>query len=125
MAQITAVTFTFGLSNTNRSHGADHGGGSGHVVFPLPHAVGRLNRNAAGIEGDAFADQAEVNIFGRAYGVMAQDDQIERLVGALGDSPEGAHLELPNIVERRQASQFKPTSEAIFLARSARIVGVM
>ena len=77
-----------------RAHDADHGGGAGHVVLHFLHAVGGLDGDAAGVEGDAFADQAEMNIFGRALGFVAQHDQRGRFVGTLGHSPERAHLQL-------------------------------
>ena len=38
-------------------HGAEHAGGAAHVVLHLVHFGGRLERDAAGVEGDALADQ--------------------------------------------------------------------
>src|SRR5271169_2768938 len=58
----------FGLEQSNRAHGSDHGGGAGHVVFHFLHAVGGLDGDAAGVKGDAFADQAEVDIFAAPSG---------------------------------------------------------
>ena len=56
----------FRLEQRDGAHDADHGGAAGHVVFHFLHAVGGLDRNAAGVEGDAFADQSEVNILSTA-----------------------------------------------------------
>src|SRR5690606_32196345 len=39
--------------------GAEYAGGAAHVVLHLVHAGGRLDADAAGIEGDALADQGE------------------------------------------------------------------
>src|ERR1019366_5715119 len=80
--------FHFRLEQGDGAHGADHSGGSGPVVLHFLHAVGGLDGDAAGVEGDAFADQTEVNVFGRAFGFVAQDDQGGRFVRPLRDSPE-------------------------------------
>ena len=52
----------------DRAHRADHGGAAGHVVLHPLHALGRLDRDAAGVEGDAFADQPEDRRARRARG---------------------------------------------------------
>ena len=57
-----------GLEQRDGAHGADHGRAAGHVVLHLLHAVGRLDGDAAGIEGDSLADQPEHGLFGRARG---------------------------------------------------------
>ena len=41
------------------AHGADDGRAAGHVVLHPLHAVGRLDRDAAGVERDALPDQPE------------------------------------------------------------------
>src|SRR5271154_4734858 len=41
------------------AHYTEHGGAAGHVVLHLFHAVGGLDGDAAGVEGDRFADQAD------------------------------------------------------------------
>ena len=43
----------------DRAHGARDSRAAGHVVLHPFHAVGRLDRDAAGVERDALADQAE------------------------------------------------------------------
>ena len=47
------------LEQGDRAHRADDGGAAGHVVLHPLHAVGRLDRDAAGVEGDALADEPE------------------------------------------------------------------
>ena len=53
-----------------------------------------------GIEGDAFADEAEHGAVLDACRLIAQDNQRGRLLGALGDAPEGAHLQFVQLVCR-------------------------
>ena len=59
-AGISAVTGIGGLQLRDRAHGADHGRAAGHVVLHLLHAVGGLDGDAAGVEGHALADQAQM-----------------------------------------------------------------
>ena len=70
-----------GLELGDGAHGADHGGGAGHVVLHLVHVVGGLDGDAAGVEGDAFADEAEDGRVGgwRRGGLVAHDDERGRL----------------------------------------------
>ena len=91
-----------GLQLRDGAHGADHGSGSGHVVLHLVHVVGGLDRNASGVEGDPFTDEAEddvVRIFwssGRWF--VANDDERGRLCRALRDGGEGTHFQFENLV---------------------------
>ena len=55
-----AVTGIDGFNCAMRPHGADHGRAARHVVLHLLHAVGRLDGDAAGVERDALAHQAQV-----------------------------------------------------------------
>ena len=55
-------------------HRAEHGCGACHVAFHGLHAVGRLNREAAGVERDAFADEGERRGIRRPT-VVFEDDQ--------------------------------------------------
>ena len=87
-----------GLEQGDGAHGAEHGRAAGHVVLHLLHVVGGLDGDAAGVEGDAFADQAEHGAVGDALGLVAQHDQRGRLSRALGDAPECAHLQLVQLV---------------------------
>ena len=42
------------------AHGAENRGAAGHVVLHFFHAVGGLDGYAAGVKGDALADQPQV-----------------------------------------------------------------
>ena len=48
-----------GLARGQQPHQADDDGGAGHVPFHVVHAGGRLDRDAAGVEGDALADERD------------------------------------------------------------------
>ena len=93
MEQITATTRTLRLQLRDGAHRANHGRAAGHVVLHLLHVVGRLDGDAAGVEGDALAHQAEYGaVLRRAGRLVAQHDERGRLGGALGHAEEGAHL---------------------------------
>ena len=47
------------LAAGQRQHGTEHGGGPAHVGLHLLHALRRLDRDAAGVEADALADQRQ------------------------------------------------------------------
>ena len=98
MAQNDGRDFHLRFEQRDGAHGADHGGAAGHVVLHFFHAVGGLDGNAAGVEGDAFADQSQHRFLGSARGFVAQDDQRGRFVGALGDAPESSHLQFLDLV---------------------------
>ncbi len=88
-----------GLELGDGAHAGDHGGGAGHVVLHLVHVVGGLDGDAAGVEGDALADQADDGrVRGRCgLGFVAEDDEGGRFGGALGDGDEGSHAELAEL----------------------------
>ena len=48
-----------GLARGERMHQADDAGGARHVALHVLHAGGGLDRNAAGIEDDALADEGD------------------------------------------------------------------
>jgi hypothetical protein len=60
---------------------AEHAGGAAHVELHLVHRVGGLERDAAGVEGDALADQHHRLGPPRAA-VVVHDDQLGRLAAA-------------------------------------------
>ena len=89
-----------GLELGDGSHGSDHGGGTGHVVLHLVHVIRGLDGDSSGVEGDAFADEAEDGAVGRGVGgLVAHDDEGGRFGGALGYGGEGSHLELEDFVD--------------------------
>ena len=51
------TTLSFGLSSASARKRAEHAGGAAHVELHLVHLGRRLERDAAGVEGDALADQ--------------------------------------------------------------------
>ena len=76
---------------------AEHAGGAAHVELHLVHLGAGLERDAAGVEGDALADQHHRRLaLGRA--VVAQHDEARRLVRALRHREERAHAELLDLL---------------------------
>ncbi len=76
-----------------RAEHAQHAGGAAHVELHLVHFAGGLDRDAAGVEGDALADERHGRL-GAARTLVAQLDEAQGLLGALGHRHEGAHAEL-------------------------------
>ena len=74
------------------------GRAAGHVVLHPLHAFGGLDRDAAGVEGDALADQPEHRAAGRAWRRMAQHEHTGRLGAATGDAEQQAHAEPRNLL---------------------------
>ncbi len=81
-------------------HGTEHCGRTGHVVLHFVHVVGGLDGDAAGVEGDAFANEAEDGSVGRRweFGFVTEDDEGGRFGGALGNGSEGTHAEFVKLV---------------------------
>ena len=76
----------------DRLHGPEYRGGAGHVGLHLLDRAGRrLQRDAAGVEGDALADQAHGAAAARAP--VAEHDELRGLHGAGCDGEVGAHLQ--------------------------------
>eukprot|EP01022_Parablepharisma_sp_SALTPOND_P021765 TRINITY_DN435_c1_g1_i1.p1 TRINITY_DN435_c1_g1~~TRINITY_DN435_c1_g1_i1.p1 ORF type:complete len:1304 (+),score=494.29 TRINITY_DN435_c1_g1_i1:15351-19262(+) len=74
------------------AEGAQHGSGAAHVVLHLVHVQAWLERDATGVEGDALAHQYHRCVLGLATHVL-DDDELGRLVAAIGDRQEAAHLQ--------------------------------
>ena len=72
-------------------HGADDAGRAAHVELHLVHGRRVFERDAAGVEGDALADQHHGRAFGARVAVL-DDEEAGRLFAALGDGEEAAHL---------------------------------
>ena len=51
------TTFAFALRPASADHRAGDGAGAAHVPLHRFHAGGGLDRDAAGVEGDALADE--------------------------------------------------------------------
>ncbi len=88
-----------GLEQGNRAHRAQHRRAAGHVVLHLLHAFGGLDRDAARVEGDGLADQAEDRAVSRCtLRLVGGHDQRRRLFGTLCYCPERAHLQLMQLL---------------------------
>jgi hypothetical protein len=62
------------LQRRDRVQRAEHARGAAHVELHLVHLASRLDRDAAGVEGDALADQDDRRLaLGRA--LVARDDE--------------------------------------------------
>ena len=76
----------------HRAQRAEDRAGAAHVVLHLVHRVARLERDAAGVERDALADEHHRR-FLRLAAVVGHDDQLRRFDRTVRDRQEGAHLE--------------------------------
>jgi hypothetical protein len=72
---------------------AEHRGAAAHVELHLVHLVGRLDRDAARVEGDALADERDRPGVLRPPAVF-EHDQLRRLARALRHRQERAHAQL-------------------------------
>ena len=82
-----------GLARGQRMHQPDHAGRAAHVALHVLHAGGALDRNAAGIEANALADEGD-RLLAFLAAVPAHDHGAARLRGALRDAEQRAHAEL-------------------------------
>jgi hypothetical protein len=89
-----------------------------HVEFHLVHAGGLLQRDAAGVEGDALADQRDRRRPFPAAGIL-EHDEARRLLRPARHRQEGAHAEAPDfaLVEHARAHRH------VLLRKSARRFG--
>ena len=72
-------------------HRAEDGGGTRHVELHLVHGARVLEGDAAGVEGDALADEHH-GCTRAALGLVFEHDELRRLLAALRDREEAAHL---------------------------------
>ena len=56
---MTPTALTLRLARGERVHQPDDAGGAAHVALHVLHAGGRLDRDAAGVEADALADEGD------------------------------------------------------------------
>ena len=82
-----------GLAAGKRMHEADHGGGTAHVPLHLLHAVGRLDRDAAGVEGHALADEGD-RLVALLAAVPLHDDDLAIAHAPLTNGQQGTEAEL-------------------------------
>ncbi len=80
------------LQAGDRLDHAEYGCGAAHVVLHLVHGRGWFDADAAGVEGDALANQNMRFVLGLAA-VVADADQLGRLGAAGADRQQGAHAE--------------------------------
>jgi hypothetical protein len=71
----------------------NHASGARHVALHVLHARRRLDRNAAGVEADALADEG-YGIDAALAAVPAHDDEARFMNRALADAEKRAHAEL-------------------------------
>jgi hypothetical protein len=111
------------VQQRNRAHRAGDRRPAGHVVLHPLHAVGRFDRNAAGVEGDALADQAEDRRLWCTGRLVTKHHQSRRLAAAARDAKQQTHAQLGNLlfVENLHAT---PASAASLVARIANSRGV-
>ena len=83
------------LARGERVHQPDDAGGAGHIPFHVLHAAAGLDRDAAGIEHHAFADEGD-GLGARPAAVPAHDDHPALALGALAHREERPHAELPH-----------------------------
>ena len=72
--------------------GRGHGGGAGHVGLHRRHAGGGLDAHAAGVEGDALADERDVRLL--AARAVGEGDDARRAAAALADADDAAEAAL-------------------------------
>ena len=86
---ISPTTCTARLEPAERLERAEHGGGAGHVVLHVLHVLRRLDRDAAGVEGDALAHQHHRRA---VAALVLQRDEPRLFRAALGHRQQRAHL---------------------------------
>ena len=105
---------------------ADDRGAAGHVVLHLVHVLGRLDRDAAGVERDALADQPEHDVRApRSAGSCRRTMQPRRLVAARARRRAAGPSSARRSASRRGPRRCRPAAVADApRARSANTRGV-
>ena len=75
----------------DRFHRAEHAGGAAHVELHPLHALRRLDRDAAGVEAEAFADERD-RLGASAPPFVLERDELGILRRSLRDAEERSHL---------------------------------
>ena len=97
-------------------HQADHAGRARHVALHVLHAGGRLDRNAAGVEAHALADEGERR-GALLAAVPAHDDDAALTRRALADAEQRTHAEL---AQRPHVEHLDADAELAQRGRAAR-----
>ena len=87
------TALTLRLARGERMHQADDAGGARHVALHFLHAAGGLDRDAAGVEADALADEGD-RLVAFLAAVPAHDHHAAGSRRALRDAEQRAHAEL-------------------------------
>ena len=82
-----------GLALGERLHQPDNASRARHVALHVLHAGGGLERDAAGVEGDALADQRDRVAALRAGTAPLHYHDVARLLAALPDGQQRTHAE--------------------------------
>ena len=120
----TPTTRIGALEQRDRAHRADDGGAAGHVVLHPLHAVGRLDRDAAGVEGDALADEAEHRRRRRARRIVPHARSRAAARRCRARRRAAVPSRAARSPSRRGPRRARPASFAIAAARSANTRGV-
>ena len=90
-----------------------HHGAAGHVALHVDHRLGGLDRQAAGVEGDALADQHHVRrLPGALAGRVVEPDQPRRGGRGLPDAEDAAEPVGARAGPRPRPSTARPVSSA-------------
>ena len=96
-----------------------HRGRAAHVELHLVHRRRVLERDAAGVESDALADQHHRRA-AAARAAIFQHDEARRLVAAAGDRQQATHLQAPDAGFIENAHAQAAAIAALELARLRR-----
>jgi hypothetical protein len=94
---MTPMALTLGLAAGQRVHEAGHGGGAAHVPLHVFHAVGRLDRDAAGVEADALADEGD-GLVALLAAIPLHDGDLTVAHAAHADGQQGVEAELRQLL---------------------------
>ena len=106
-----AVTRVFTPSVAQRRHRAEHRGGARHVGLHRLHAAGGLERQAAGVEHHALADERE-RPAARAGRLVRRPSRSAADARALADAEHAAHALRAQLRARRAPAPSRPCSRA-------------
>ena len=112
-----------------RGHGGDHDATAGHVALHVDHRLAGLDGEAAGVEGDALADQHHRRRTPRERPAAAwrvvEADQARRVGRGLADAEDAAEALLGRAAPRPRPCTSRPASPAAATAWSASQAGVL